>query len=346
MDTESQHIRNSKYTVLVLSYDNDTVPETGTGTLVVSLLDVNDHRPVIRQRKVSLCNSDPTPALLDITDSDGPGHAGPFTVELQGEHRINWTISINSTSNVAALAPKRELSPGDYSVLMRIYDAGMLFQDSTLLVEVCHCQGAVSTCFIPRSAPRLHIPSAATTVLGVIFGLLVMLLLLLLLLRRKKRPEKDEPLLEDLPRDNILYYNEEGGGEQDRDYDLSQLHRGLDNRPEVFSTDVFPTVQSRPSYRLQPQANEEIGKFIEDNLDAADGDPTAPPYDSLLVFDYEGVGSMASSLSSIDDSDSDEEQNFGSLLHWGPRFHRLADLYTRTEDDDDTETLPGKTEWV
>lgn len=47
-------------------------------------------------------------------------------------------------------------------------------------------------------------------------------------------------------------------------YDLSELHRGLNNHPEVFSTDVFPTAQSRPCYRLQIQANEEIGKFLED----------------------------------------------------------------------------------
>ncbi len=76
--------------------------------------------------------------------------------------------------NVATLASKRELSPGDYYVLMRIYDADMLYQDSTLEVEVCQCQGAVFDCFIPHSAPRLHIPSLATSVLGAIFVLLRM----------------------------------------------------------------------------------------------------------------------------------------------------------------------------
>ncbi|XP_074490431.1 B-cadherin [Sebastes fasciatus] len=347
MDRESHYVEDSKYTVLVLAYDNDSSPATGTGTLVVSLLDVNDHRPVIKQSKASLCNSDPFPALLDIVDLDGPGHAGPFTVELQGEHRIDWTISTNSTSNAAALAPKRELSPGDYKVLMRIYDVGMMYQDSTLDVEVCQCQGAVSTCFLPRSAPRLRGSSLATSVLGIFFGLLLLLLLLLLFLRRRRRrrSEKDVPLLEDEPRDTIFCYDEEGGGEEDQEYDLSQLHRGLDNRPEVFCTDVFPTAQSRPCYRLQLHANEEVVKVIEDNLDAADSDPTAPPYDSLLVFDYEGVGSDAGSLSSVNSSDSDED--FQSLALWGPRFSRLADLYSGgIDEDDDTETLPGRTEWV
>lgn len=343
LDRESYYIQDSKYTVIVLSYDNDTIPATGTGTLVLSLLDVNDQHPVIRQRKVRLCNSNPSPALLDIVDLDGPSHTAPFTVELQGDHRINWTVSTNG--NVAALAPKRELSPGDYSVLMRVYDTDMLYQDSTLVIEVCQCEGAVSTCFIPRSAPQMRATSLTTTVLGVIFGLLLLLLLMLLLLRRRTRLKKDGALLDDIPRDNILYYNEEGGGEDDQRYDLNQLHR-VSNRPEVFSTDVFPSVQSQPSYRLQPQANEEIGKFIEDNLHAADGDPTAPPYDSLLVFDYEGIGSEASSLSSICSSDSDEDQDFDGLWHWGPRFSRLADLYRSRIEDDDTQTLPGKTEWV
>lgn len=341
MDRES-HTKGSKYTVLVLAFDDDAIPATGTATLVISLLDVNDNAPVLKQ---SLCNKNPLPAILDIVDLVGPGHAGPFTVDLLGEHKINWNVSTDSSNNVA-LAPKRDLSPGHYNVLMHIYDVGRSHQNSTLSVEVCQCEGAVSTCFIPHPAPRIRPSSLAASLLGVIFGLLLLLLLLMLLLRRRNRVEKDSPVFEQVPRDNIFCYNEEGGGEENQNFDLSQLHRGLDNRPEVFCTDVFPSVQRRPNYRRQIQANEEIGKFIKDNLCAADSDPTAPPYDSLLVFDYEGVGSDAASLSSITSSDSSEEQDFQSVKQWGPRFRRLADLYTAEEEDDDAETLPGKTEWV
>uniref|UniRef100_M3ZQN0 Cadherin-1 n=1 Tax=Xiphophorus maculatus TaxID=8083 RepID=M3ZQN0_XIPMA len=345
MDRESQYVRENKYTVLVLAYDDDLIPATGTGTLVVSLLDVNDHLPMVRQKTATLCNSDLFPALLDIVDLDGPGHAGPFTVELIGGHKKNWTVKTNSTSNVAALYPKQNPSSGDYNVTMRIYDVGGLYKDSSLVVEVCHCQAGVDAC-LPRPDGRQDIPSFATALLGSVF---VLLLLLLLLLSRRRRAGKEAPLLEDLTRDDIFCYSEEGGGEDDRDYDLSQLHRGLDNRPEVFSTDVFPTVfQALPGYRLQIQANEEVCKFIEHNLQAANRDPTVPPYDSLLMFDYEGGSSEVDSLSSIQSSDSDEDQDFQSLNQWGPRFSRLADLYAkgREEEDDDNQTLPGKSEWV
>jgi len=49
-----------------------------------------------------------------------------------------------------------------------------------------------------------------------------------------------------------------------QDYDLGVLHRGLDNRPEVFRNDVVPNFMPAPQYRPRPANPEEIGNFIDD----------------------------------------------------------------------------------
>lgn len=48
-----------------------------------------------------------------------------------------------------------------------------------------------------------------------------------------------------------------------QDYDLSVLHRGLDNRPEVFRNDVLPNFMPAPQYQPRPANPEEIGNFID-----------------------------------------------------------------------------------
>lgn len=52
-----------------------------------------------------------------------------------------------------------------------------------------------------------------------------------------------------------------------------------------------------------------------------------PPYDTALIYDYEGDGSLAGSLSSIASGSSDGDQDYDYLNDWGPRFKKLANMY-------------------
>ncbi|KAG7261458.1 hypothetical protein CRUP_000948 [Coryphaenoides rupestris] len=162
-----------------------------------------------------------------------------------------------------------------------------------------------------------------------------MVLLFVVWMKRRERERQTKQLLidpEDDVRDNILKYDEEGGGEEDQDYDLSQLQQpdSLDHMiskpPGVRRVDERPVVPESqyPMRHVLPHPGD-IGDFIHEGLRAADNDPTAPPYDSLLVFDYEGSGSTAGSVSSLNSTTSGD-QDYDYLNDWGPRFKKLADI--------------------
>uniref|UniRef100_A0A8D3CNX2 Cadherin-1 n=1 Tax=Scophthalmus maximus TaxID=52904 RepID=A0A8D3CNX2_SCOMX len=331
MDRESHFVKDNKYTALIGAYDND-VPATGTGTLVIQLEDVNDNAPIVLERTLTVCKKESAPQLLSVSDKDGPGFAAPYSVTLQGMSGTNWTARMNESSTctliLACFYTQTTVITQSYILSQ---DKLWSFMRRVFKTKVCDCTGTDVSC-----QGRIAGGTSLPMILGILGGilLLLMLVLLLLLFARRRGGEKKEPLLQDDDiRDNIYYYDEEGGGEDDQDYDLSVLHRGLDNRPDVFRNDVLPNFMPAPQYRPRPANPDEIGNFIDDNLKAADNDPTAPPYDSLLVFDYEGGGSDAGSLSSLNSSSSGD-QDYDCLGDWGPRFKKLADMYGGGEDDD------------
>ncbi|NP_001165703.1 cadherin-1 precursor [Xenopus laevis] len=330
LDRESKFVLNNTYKVIILAADSGSPSATGTGTLVLNLLDVNDNGPFLEPQQESFCQKDPGFRVFTIIDRDLSPNTYPYKAELTGESNENWTAIVTGQS-ILELRPKKELEIGQYDVMITLLDSFGLSNVTKLHITICQCDGDKMQCEEKAAiAGGLGI-SAIVGILGGILALLLLLLLLLLFVRRKKVVK--EPLLppEDETRDNVFSYDEEGGGEEDQDFDLSQLHRGLDARPDVIRNDVAP-VLAAPQYRPRPANPDEIGNFIDENLNAADNDPTAPPYDSLLVFDYEGSGSEAASLSSLNSPNSDLDQDYSALNDWGPRFTKLADMYGGDED--------------
>ncbi|XP_073440146.1 EP-cadherin-like [Dendrobates tinctorius] len=329
LDRESEFVKNNNYTIIVMVVDDGIPFATGTGTLVLQVLDVNDNGPVPSPRAFTICSRNPEPYEFMVTDADMPPNTYPYEVELTLGTDMTWTAEIRGT-DVLLLQPKEELKVGEYNLYIRLFDAQRRAQVTVVNATVCNCEGSSVSCQ-DKIVAGFNLP-IILIILGSVLALLILILLLLLFLRRKKVVKEPLLLPEDETRDNIFYYGEEGGGEEDQDYDLSQLHRGLDARPDVMRNDVVPTLMPAPQYRPRPSNPDEIGNFIDENLHAADNDPTAPPYDSLLVFDYEGSGSEAPSLSSINSSSSGDDQDYDCLKEWGPRFRKLADMYGGDED--------------
>uniref|UniRef100_A0A8C8EG27 Cadherin 1 n=1 Tax=Otus sunia TaxID=257818 RepID=A0A8C8EG27_9STRI len=333
LDRESPFTKNSTYTTMLLAVDDGSPPATGTGTLLLTLLDVNDHGPEAEPRDITVCNRSPQPQVLTVTDRDLPPNTGPFRAELSHGSGASWAAEVGDEGDTVILRLVAPLEPDLYSVYLRLLDRAGKAQLTVITARVCDCEGPAQGC-PQRPQPATGLPFVLAA-LGALLALLLILLLLLLFMRRRKVTKEPLLLPEDDTRDNVFYYGEEGGGEEDQDYDLRQLHRGLDARPEVLlRNDVAPTLLPAPQYRPRPANPDDIGTFIEENLKAADTDPTAPPYDSLLVFDYEGSGSEATSLSSLNSSASDRDQDYDYLNDWGSRFKKLADLYGGGEDDE------------
>ena len=89
---------------------------------------------------------------------------------------------------------------------------------------------------------------------------------------------------------------------------------------------------SEPRRPFRPGDYPDIGDFVGDRLKDADDDPNAPPYDSVREYEFEGAGSTAGSLCSLNSSSSGD-LDFDYLNDYGPRFKKLADMYGAGNDD-------------
>lgn len=84
--------------------------------------------------------------------------------------------------------------------------------------------------------------------------------------------------------------------------------------------------------KLQIGGQADVGDFINGRLNDANGDPTNCPGDELMEYEFEGNGSDAGSLSSLNSSSSGGDQDYDYLNDLGPKFARLADMYAGGDD--------------
>ncbi|KAL8195095.1 UNVERIFIED_CONTAM: Cadherin-15 [Gekko kuhli] len=351
------------YNTQILACDNGSPPLTATGTLSIEVVEVNDHAPILLPGSGELCQQGGS-LVLSATDQDLAPHAEPFHFRFGTSGTPlahNWSLT-HSNATHALLQAQGEVAEGLHVLPILVSDSGRppREQEQLLNVSVCACN--------EEGACQARAAAVVGTVAGLSFGALMvilssaaLLLLLVLLvagLEHSRRRAFRKSLLggsQDDFRDNVLNYDEQGGGEEDQDaYDINQLRN-----PDLLFPPPSPWIKpplrkdhpygySLPQHpRRLPAGPSDIEDFINEarlgwnaaggrgdccgrgaeGLEAADADPGVPPYDTALIYDYEGDSSAGGSLSSILSSLEDDDQDYDYLNDWGPRFRRLAELY-------------------
>ncbi|XP_030629029.1 cadherin-10 [Chanos chanos] len=312
----------------------------------IKVRDVNDNAPEFAMfYETIVCENVKAGQLIQTisaVDTDEPlvGHKFVFSLSTVNP---NFTIFDNE-DNTARIVTRRggfnrrEMSAYLLPVVISDNDYPIQSSTSTLTVRVCSCdsRGNVRSCSTDAQFLSAGLSTGALVAILLCIMILLMIVVLFAALRRQR---KKEPLIiskEDV-RDNVVSYNDEGGGEEDTQaFDIGTLRN-----PEVIDTnkmrrDIIPEMLF-PFRRMSPiKDNTDVRDFINGRLQENDSDPTAPPYDSLATYAYEGSGSLAESLSSLESAATEGDQEFDYLSHWGPQFKKLADMYIGKDTERET----------
>eukprot|EP00063_Salmo_salar_P019841 XP_013994676.1 PREDICTED: cadherin-7-like isoform X1 [Salmo salar] len=338
---------NAIHNITIFAMESLDPLQVGKGIILITVTDINDNAPVFAiEYETYLCESARPGQVIETIsamDRDEPqsGHRFFFSLTAEAAGNLNFTLRDNKDNTASVLTMRGGFQRHDqtmYRLPVLIMDGGSpaLSSTNTLSIRVCDCDpdGAPQSCGSEASMLSAGLSTGSLiAILACILTLLVLVLLIVIMRRRKK-----EPLILDEERDvreNIVRYDDEGGGEEDTEaFDMVTLRNLKVVRESGGKTrrDVTPEVPTLFLSSRPPPDNGIFRDFIWDRLKETDVDPSAPPYDSLQTYAFEGSGSAAESLSSMDSLSTDSEQNYDYLSDWGPRFKKLADLYGHSDD--------------
>ncbi|XP_028832939.1 cadherin-12a isoform X2 [Denticeps clupeoides] len=312
-------------------------------TVTINVLDVNEFPPeLVVPHETFVCENAKVGQVIQVVsalDRDHPAMGQRFYFKtLRDVSQRNFTIrdyGNNTASVVTRRAGFRRQLQKQYLVLVLVEDGGYPAKSSTgtLTVRVCACQpdGTLLSC----SAEAVFLPVGLST--GALIAILLCVIILLVMVvlymgvRRHKKKEALMSSKEDI-RDNVIHYDDEGGGEEDTHaFDMGTLRNPKSMREAALRRDVKPEGSSASEGTFSTDGSKDIRAFIHQRLQENHVSGTAPPYDSLATFAYEGDGSVAESLSSIESWVVDPEDDFKRISDWGPRFKTLAGIFVEKE---------------
>ncbi|KAL4631037.1 cadherin-18 [Arapaima gigas] len=313
--------------------------------VTVQVLDMNDNPPEIAtDGEVIVCESSrPGQVIQTITavDKDDFANGLRFSFSMPSNMPINpnFTIKDNEDNTASIIARRRRFSRTSqelYQLPVVVADGGepALSSTGTLTLRVCACGrgGTTRTCQSSAFLSSAGLSTGALIAILLCVAILLAIVVLFIALRKGKK----EPLIisEEDVRENVVTYDDEGGGEEDTEaFDILALRNPSAAEELKFRRDVRPEALRRTT--VPPPAlaapltldGADVQAFLARRLAEADGDTSVPPYDSLQTYAYEGEGSPTGSVSSLGSAGTHSEQDYSYLDDWGPEFQKLAELY-------------------
>uniref|UniRef100_A0A671TJ15 Cadherin 8 n=1 Tax=Sparus aurata TaxID=8175 RepID=A0A671TJ15_SPAAU len=227
--------------------------------VAIRVMDINDNAPEFAtEYEAFLCeNGKPGQVIQTVSavDKDDPiqGHYFDYRLVPEMLNNPNFTIKNNQDNSISVLAKHdtfRRQKQEMYFLPIIVTDNGNppMSSTNTLTIRVCGCSkdGIVQSCNVEAYVLPIGLSMGALIAILACIILLLVIVVLFVTLRR----HKNEPLIikddEDV-RENIIRYDDEGGGEEDTEaFDIATLQNPDGINGYLPRKDIKPDLQFMP----------------------------------------------------------------------------------------------------
>ncbi|XP_066478890.1 cadherin-19 [Tiliqua scincoides] len=329
------------HNITITATESRNPKQISEANVYIQVLDVNEYAPEFsKYYETYVCENARSGQLIQTIsarDRDDSMEDHQFFFQLVEEATSNSSFAIqdNGDNTAGILTIRNGFHRREqfvFALPIQIADNGYppLTSTSTLTVTVCDCDTNANLQSCRYGAFLFSIGISAQALVAVVACTLIVSVFVLAIVALKQQrkqslfPQKGEEF-----RENIVKYDDEGGGEQDTEaFDISTLRDQPVLREHKPRRNITTQIQSlyRQSLQVGPESAV-FREFITQKLEEANSDPNVPPYDSLQTFAFEGTGSLAGSLSSLGSSSSDLNENYDYLLQMESNFKRAGSKY-------------------
>uniref|UniRef100_A0A8C2GLW6 Cadherin-12 n=1 Tax=Cyprinus carpio TaxID=7962 RepID=A0A8C2GLW6_CYPCA len=325
--------RHTEHNVTVVATKVNNPLLSSKVTVTIKVLDVNEFPPELAfVYETFVCeNAKVGQVIVLCVCVYFPQIAHPYWECLS----LKLYLRDNTAGVVTRRGVFRRLEQSMYLVPVVVEDGGYPLQSSTGMVSVrvctCNTDGSLLSC----NAEAVIFPMGLST--GALMAIMLCIVILLVMavlytgLRKHKKKDTLMSSKEDI-RDNVIHYDDEGGGEEDTQaFDIGTLRNPKGIKETAQLQKIRPEDEpNRASACMSNEDSEDIRAYIHHCL----LENSSPPYDSLVTYAYEGEGSVAESLSSIESWVLEPKEDYRNLCDWGPRFKTLAGIFKEHECKD------------